>query len=564
MPVNNNLHSLGFVWWVGVVENRNDPDMLGRCQVRIIGFHTEDKTQLPTEDLPWAYPMLPVTSASISGIGQSPVGPVEGTFVIGFFRDGESAQEPIMLGSVGGVPIEKIPDSEGFSDPKGVYPKFFNEPDTNRLARHDSKINSDTIVIKKEGSRITGVPIANGGSWNQVTIPYNSKYPFNHVYQSESGHVLEFDDTSGSERIHKYHRAGTFEEIDENGTRVNRIVGDNYEIVERNGFVYIKGKCNVTVDGTANILVNSNANIEVKGDVIGTFRNDVDFQVSGEFNVTAGGNINLQSDANIHLDTPNGEIHWNSGRTGLPSPAGRASVSETEFQQLEPNGRGEAAALEIFDEDFNPEKAIELIKSGVLKAEEVNKVEKADKPVDEEKGSPKNVVASCDLFKNQTNFPDSFPLSANINLGMLSSNAPAQRHTVAAQKGLTKAEIVCNLKGVAENICEPIIAKYGKGNVLFTSGFRLEAAATGTSQHPTGQAVDMQFPSLSKMDYFERAREIRTLLSNFDQLLLEYKTTGTGKPWIHISFKYSGNRGQVLTLFNGRTAAQGLTQMGDK
>jgi len=74
MPVNNNLHSLGFVWWVGVVENRNDPDMLGRCQVRIIGFHTEDKTQLPTEDLPWAYPMLPVTSASISGIGQSPVG----------------------------------------------------------------------------------------------------------------------------------------------------------------------------------------------------------------------------------------------------------------------------------------------------------------------------------------------------------------------------------------------------------------------------------------------------------------------------------------------------------
>jgi len=74
----------------------------------------------------------------------------------------------------------------------------------------------------------------------------------------------------------------------------------------------------------------------------------------------------------------------------------------------------------------------------------------------------------------------------------------------------------------------------------------------------------MQFPSLSKMDYFERAREIRTLLSNFDQLLLEYKTTGTGKPWIHISFKYSGNRGQVLTLFNGRTAAQGLTQMGDK
>ena len=32
----------GFVWFTGVVENRNDPAKLGRVQVRCLGFHTEN------------------------------------------------------------------------------------------------------------------------------------------------------------------------------------------------------------------------------------------------------------------------------------------------------------------------------------------------------------------------------------------------------------------------------------------------------------------------------------------------------------------------------------------
>ncbi len=53
-----------------------DPLKLGRCQVRIVNLHTHDKSILPTEDLPWAYPMESVTSAAMNGIGYSPVGPV--------------------------------------------------------------------------------------------------------------------------------------------------------------------------------------------------------------------------------------------------------------------------------------------------------------------------------------------------------------------------------------------------------------------------------------------------------------------------------------------------------
>ncbi len=74
------------VMFQGVVEDRNDPLKLGRVKVRCFGFHTSDKNSLPTADLPWAHPINPITSASQSGVGDSPVGPVEGTWVIGFLE----------------------------------------------------------------------------------------------------------------------------------------------------------------------------------------------------------------------------------------------------------------------------------------------------------------------------------------------------------------------------------------------------------------------------------------------------------------------------------------------
>ena len=62
----------GFTWFVGVVESTSDPLETGRVRVRALGFHTENKTELPTADLPWASVMLPVTSPAVSGIGHTP------------------------------------------------------------------------------------------------------------------------------------------------------------------------------------------------------------------------------------------------------------------------------------------------------------------------------------------------------------------------------------------------------------------------------------------------------------------------------------------------------------
>ena len=588
------------MYYTGVVESRMDPLMLGRCKVRIIGLHTENKIDLPTDDLPWAFPLQPITSAGISGIGHAPVGPVEGSWVVIIFAD-EDKQQPMMIGTIGGIPQDKeginggngqygneelvtgigtssvtgtsqsditppdplsegsgiigplavliakaesgskgynafnrgtangriipaggsmelismqvseimtlqalppgnsnrlfavgryqcipmtlkeavkslnidttrkfnqvtqdllcqeyllsrkrppllkyykssdkndetllknagralaaefssiedpynlgypyggkngsyyrggnrahtmwesqikptliqewdfrngskptvasqigeppienpevpstkaaasnilgdilktaaeitnipalgelLPDGtlstgikgdglggDGFKDPTGTYPLYVKEPDTNRLAINNN-IES-TMIMQKEAALDTGVRIANGGTWDQSPPPYNAQYPFNHVWQSESGHILEFDDTQGSERVHLYHKAGTFTEIDANGSKVNRIVGDNFEIMERNGFVHVKGSLNVTVDGAYNLRVDNTLNLEVSGNALINIFDTTDINISGDANISVGGDFNLRA-ANINIEADN-EVNIKSGTT---------------------------------------------------------------------------------------------------------------------------------------------------------------------------------------------------------------------------------------------------------
>jgi len=91
----------GFIWWIGEIENRKDPLKLGRCQVRIMGWHTENKALLPTQDLPWAQTLLPLNNSRTINP------PNVGDWVMGFFMDGENAQFPIMMGIIPGIKKEQ-------------------------------------------------------------------------------------------------------------------------------------------------------------------------------------------------------------------------------------------------------------------------------------------------------------------------------------------------------------------------------------------------------------------------------------------------------------------------
>jgi len=130
-----------------------------------------------------------------------------------------------------------------------------------------------------------------------------------------------------------------------------------------------------------------------------------------------------------------------------------------------------------------------------------------------------------------------------------------------ASGDLSREEIVCNLKLLCINCLEPIYDRYN--NSFVTNTWRPRGIGSPTSQHPKGQAADIQFRGVKKSDYFQIAQSIKDLVP-FDQLLLEYKTTGTGLPWIHISFNKDGNRKQVLTLLNNKTYGQGLIDLADR
>lgn len=87
-----------FTWFTGIVEDITDPNKLNRVKVRCLGYHTTDKL-LTTAMLPWATVIMPVTSASIKGNGGNHHLEI-GSWVVGFFRDGPSAQDPMVMGSV--------------------------------------------------------------------------------------------------------------------------------------------------------------------------------------------------------------------------------------------------------------------------------------------------------------------------------------------------------------------------------------------------------------------------------------------------------------------------------
>ncbi len=301
-----------FIWFTGVVEDRMDPEKLGRLRVRCFGFHNDDIGVLPTKDLPWATVSLPTTSPAVSGLGQSPSFIVEGSWVWGYFRDGKKAQELIVVGTLPGKP-NTTAGIGAFNDPNGLYPRNANEVDTNRLAVNDANLQHNTLATRSQ-ALIQNVPTADfdlttaaDGSiidasdqtlWSQPAIPYSAEYPYNHVYESESGHLLEFDDTTTKERIHLYHNTGTNIEMDYNGDRVDTITRDKYEVIARNNKVSVSGTSDMTISGHYKLYINRD----------GLSSNNYDIHVG------PNANVNIQVDTgNINLVTKQGKINVNSG-----------------------------------------------------------------------------------------------------------------------------------------------------------------------------------------------------------------------------------------------------------
>ena len=275
----------GFVWFTGVVEDRDDPSKLGRVRVRCVGYHTDNKTKIPTEDLPWAWVMQNIHTPSMAGWGDTPGFMVEGTWVVGFFRDADTLQEPVVMGTLPGKPSQFGNPNFGFHDPRtedkavyGPYPIRVDESDMNRRS-----VGSDYLAETRKQEIFSNIGTADGEAWAEPESPYEAVYPYNHVYETESGHIREFDDTKYRTRIHERHKSGSYYEIDDGGNKVLKIVGDGYEIIAGSRYAYVKGTCNLTVD--------SNCNTNIKGNYTLNVDKDMTINVGGKLSETVKGSV---------------------------------------------------------------------------------------------------------------------------------------------------------------------------------------------------------------------------------------------------------------------------------
>lgn len=220
-----NMGQDGFVWFFGRVEDREDPEQLGRVRVRIFNFHSENKADVDTNMLPWAWLGQNPNSAASAGIGRSPTGIMVGSLCFGFFLDGKRAQMPVVVATFGGKPG--------------------GENDVHQLAR-------GTNTVQK------------GDLPDEPKSPYKAKYPYNKVEVTESGHIIELDDTPGAERIHIYHNSGSYFEIHPNGDHVVKGVNNSYDLTKKDKTVYVGGDLKITVKGNADIEVTKAATINAK------------------------------------------------------------------------------------------------------------------------------------------------------------------------------------------------------------------------------------------------------------------------------------------------------------
>lgn len=296
----NNAYDFGeFTWWMGVIVDRMDPEKLGRVRVRIFGYHTGDTGQEPNDDLFWASPMQTIISAAESGTGYSPTGMVESTHVFGFFADSVEAQQPIIMGTLAGKPVPGVhPDGDGFEDPgkpggrpvhpilSGLFPRYPpGEQDVNRLARNE-KIGETIVPIKKAAIQTSN--IAFGGTWTEVPTPYAAKYPYNHVHETESGHIIENDDTPGAERMHRYHRMMTFEEIHPEGLTVHKIVDDDYRIIYGDERVLQKKNKYDEIKIDSYLLIGGDSYIEIMGNLKEYIHGNYECVIDGWYHLTVG------------------------------------------------------------------------------------------------------------------------------------------------------------------------------------------------------------------------------------------------------------------------------------
>lgn len=547
----------------------------------------------------------------------------------------------------------------GFADPRSFYPRRVNEVDTNRLAVNDATKQHPVVNLKRQRvDDLVGEP----------ETQYASKYPYNHVKETESGHIVEFDDTPGHERIHEYHRSGTFYEVHPDGTKVTKIIGDDYEIVHQNKKLRVRGNIEVYCDGDAdlyvrgsltgqvdeNIDLHAGKNINIHaGKNMRFYANDsMEFTAQKELTATSVSKMTLQSQADVNINAEGNYLTnikgtsdiISDGKIAIKSPSsiiinGNSTIDilgggnmNLEGKEIKLNGGAFRSSVEkVEDTKYKDSSGVSLysegkevdapVKATVLDAKDLSAladeqsvygeddIPKSDADIKADVASGNALPSSSSDYSYNSidgnynsesasrplisvpavpDFPKEhgystgqsellytesakvtsvtkpskiiLPDDGSIDYNMyISSKYKLSKLTLAPpvgqkiNKGKEEAEKIINkLRVLAVNCLDPLLAEYPK--LRINMGY-FESRPGTSSAHSLGEAVDIQVADASKGEYFEIAIWIRENLPH-DSIILQYRTTGSGMPWIHLGCKESGNRSDMITQYNGKTTTE--------
>ena len=237
-----------FRWFIARVIDIKDPEKMGRVQIRVIHEQTGelgkkvDQYGFLNEELLWAYPISAIQSASLSwkkvvelekfetpdwvdAVGLSPTGIAVGTYAFGFYLDGYEQNIPMIFGTYHkqsifpepGTKIEEMlqdaPPEEDYKyhDVSALAKGYFEDPITEEGGPGQT-LPKEPYEYSKLWRDETDDPLKIS-TVDEMPTAYNTEYPYNLTYTTKSGHAIELDDTPGHERMHMWHRSGTYEEI---------------------------------------------------------------------------------------------------------------------------------------------------------------------------------------------------------------------------------------------------------------------------------------------------------------------------------------------------------------
>jgi len=320
-----------FVWWMGRVVDRADPETLGRVKVRCLGWHTDDVEQLPTDALPWAHVIYePSPTPKIDP-------PRIGDWVVGFFADGNEAQQPYVLGVLPTKGVGGFADDLADEGPEPLAlrpsPAVVNVPGPGGIG--NTQIPAPAVPFTAAGTpgattglpplglanalldRKTGIPDGAGGTVDEPLTSYLALYPYNKATVTESGHSSEMDDTPLRERVDLRHRTGTGIEMNPGGDMNIKTINDanwyitgNFVRSTTGGEIISIGQgLNLQTSGGAGIIakVDGGGGIDITvtgGDVKINVTGDIAIENTGKVDITSGGPMNLTAGGPMALKAP--------------------------------------------------------------------------------------------------------------------------------------------------------------------------------------------------------------------------------------------------------------------